>query len=313
MSQDWPSYPPGPDFRAPNFRAPEVQDPRDSEQAPASPAQPPAYSSPPAAHLAAPPPRTSIGPVIALAVTVGILGLVLIVAISGLLVFRSGRTAPDPVGPAPATTRPARPATDPIPAAPPGPPAEGTVKEQLDRQYGTFEPMRRTGTGSAVIELPRDARRGILWAKTDGEDWFSVKSVREDGTGAPVFYSGEATQGSVGYALRAQDRPPVRLMVETTDATWEIELRPVSSAPTFTGEATGTGMAVLVVSNPAPQPVRLDYRGDANFIVVQRDGEHNAHHANEIGSTTLEATLFGGTSVLEVEAWRNGQWGVRSI
>lgn len=319
MSQNWPNYPPGPDFRAPDFRPPDSQAPQDPGPASTGQPEPPAYYPPPTgqpeppAYHPRPPARSSTGGAIAIGLILGILGLVLAVGVSGLLVFRGARTPADPVDPAPVTTRPARPANDPIPAAPPGPPADGALKEQLDRRYGTFDTIRRTGTGAAVIELPPEARRGILWARTDGEDWFSVKSVREDGTGAPVFYSGEATEGSVGYALRTRDRPPVRLMVETTDATWEIEVRPVSSAPTFTGEASGTGMTVLVVNNPAPQPVQLDYRGDANFIVVQRDEERNAHLANEIGSTTLEATLFDGVSVLEIEAWRSGQWGVRAI
>lgn len=322
MTQQWPSYPRDPDYRGPDFRGPDFHDPQGSEPpsvppppspayaAPQSHSAPQGYNFPPPGHYAAQPPRRSPGRAITVGLVVGIIVLVLVALVGGLLVSRSMGSSVDP---APATTRPARPASGTIPAAPPGPPAEGAVKEQLDRQYGTFEPIRRTGTGPAVIELPPEARRGILWAKTDGGDWFNIKSEREDGTGGPVFYSGEATEGTVGYALRARERPPVRMIVETTDARWEIEVRPVSGAPTFTGEASGTGMAVLVVSNPAPQPVRLDYRGDANFIVVQRDEERNAHHANEIGSTTLEATLFGGVSVLEIEAWRDGQWGVRAI
>lgn len=315
MSQNWPNYPSGPDFRAPDAHGPQDPEPPQSppSQPPAYLTPPPAYNSPPPGHYPPQPPRRSSTRAITVGLAVGIIGLVLIALVGGLLVFRSMGSSATSVDPAPATTRPARPASGTIPPAPPGPPAEGAVKEQLDRQYGTFETIRRTGTGSAVIELPPQARRGILWVKTDGGGWFNIKSEREDGTGGPAFYSGEATEGTVGYALRARERPPVRLKVETTDARWEIEVRPVSSAPTFTGEASGTGMAVLVVSNPAPQPVRLDYRGDANFIVVQRDEERNAHHVNEIGSTTVEATLFGGVSVLEIEAWRDGQWGVRAI
>ncbi|HHV22441.1 MAG TPA: hypothetical protein GXZ30_13055 [Propionibacterium sp.] len=297
----WPTYPAGPDFLAPG----EPSSPPPPERDPGAQRQP-AYTSPPLTQprpvqppLTRPQPK---GPIIALVATLAALVLFVVLGLGSVLWLRTATVTDLP------PTDP--PGQDPIPAAPPGAPAEGPLREQLEQEFGTFEPIVRSGTGPAEIELPPESRRALLWAKTDGNGWFSVKGVAENGNTAPLFYSGDATEGTVGFGLRDYALRPTRLLVESTSADWEIEVRPVASAPVFTGEASGTGMAVLIVDGPA-RDVQLDYRGEANFIVVQHGLERSTHHANEIGSTSIEATLAEGTGLLEIEAWRNGQWGIR--
>ncbi|WP_432559656.1 hypothetical protein [Granulicoccus sp. GXG6511] len=319
----WPTYPAGPDFLAPGGQRPQGSPPgaqAGSGHRPAAPAPPHAAAQPslkaapasyPQGPAYPPPPRQSKGPVIALIATLAVLGLIAIAGIGGVLFLRN--TSGDPSPSDPPTSAPAEPRSQPtgeILPAPPGRPAEGALKERLDQQFGSFEPIVRSGTGPAVIELPPEARRGLLWAKTDGADWFSVQSVPENGLQSPLFYSGEAAQGTVGFGLRSRAPRPVRLLVETTDASWELAVRPISSAPVLGEAASGTGMALLIHDGPA-KDVQLDYRGDANFIVVQHGIDDTTHHANEIGSTTIESTLTEGLSVLEIEAWRSGEWGVR--
>ncbi|MDO5498272.1 MAG: hypothetical protein Q4F67_01175 [Propionibacteriaceae bacterium] len=312
-SNRWPSYPGGPEFEfreaGPESQPPAAPEPQHRSQPPgAQPQQPPtpAYPRQKANNSAA----------IAIIVTLGVLVLIAVLGLAGWFLIRPSETISPPVIVNERTPTPEASAvapTDPLPTAPPGEPATGALKERLDARYGTFEPIRRDGTGPATIELPPEARRGILWAKTDGEGWFSVKLVRENGSSAPAFYSGDPLEGAVPYGIQPGDEP-VRVTIEGPEATWELELRPVSTAPVFEGTATGSGMSVLVSEIAELMPVQLDYRGDSNFIVVQYRGAGDdadaTHHSNEIGATTADATFEPGLSVIEVEAWSGGDWAI---
>lgn len=250
-------------------------------------------------------PRQSRGPIIALIAT-GVVMVTLVVALVVALSARQPNPSPGPVPlPKPTTTRP----QDPIAQQPAGPPATGELKERVDQAYGTFEPIVRSGTGPAVIELPEGARRGLVWIKTDGGSFLTVRAASLNQSPTPLFYTGDPLEGIVPLAVRKGADVPERLIVEATDASWQIEVRPMSTAPVLTDSASGKGMAVLIHDGPAKK-VRLDYRGESNFIVTQHGAERTTHHVNEIGSSSVEATLVEGLTVVEIEAWHGGEWSV---
>lgn len=327
----WPTYPggpSGPDFRPPGSSG-TGQPPQGGWTSPGwtQPLQPtgePAYPPQPGPPGRLPPRPKSPNkrPVIAVIVAIVVLAVVG-AAILGAAVLSAGQNEPRP-DPTPGPTRsasaqptqPTQPtptpevASDPIPSAPPGEPPTGDLKTRVDARYGTFETIRHTGEGNASFDLPPEAAKSVLWMRTSGPGWYSVKSVFEDTSTTPLIYGDSARDGVVPIGLdRWESKRTIRIEVEAR-STWEIEIRPISSVPVFTGEASGRGHAVLISDGPE-RDVQMDYRGSSNFMVKQYGQEDNSHHANEIGDISVPATFEAGLSVVFVEAWHMGTWGIR--
>lgn len=137
-----------------------------------------------------------------------------------------------------------------------------------------------------------------------------MNGILEDTNDRTLFYSGKAYDGTIQYGAAFSDPMRfVRLEVESRGASWELEIRPMSSVPVLTDRATGKGHAVLIHDGTGG-PVTLDYRGNSNFISRQMLADNNERLANEIGSVTLQANLGDGLSVIEIEAWEQGDWGI---
>lgn len=311
-SGGWPTYPGGPS--GPDF------------QAPGGPAYPPRQGLPPGRIPPGRiPPRqkgSGNGPVVAVIIAIVVLA-VAGVAVLGASLLGARGSAPVPAPTArPASTNPtgatpsqsATPgrASGPIPSVAPGQPPTGDLKARVDARYGTFETIRRSGTGNQVIDLPAEAAKSVLWMKATGPGWNSVKGVFEDTSTIPLIYGDSARDGVVPIGIdRWVTKRTVQLSVEAKGS-WELEIRPISSVPVFTGEASGTGQAVLISDSPA-RNVLLDYRGTSNFMVTQYGTDGTSHHANEIGDVTLlPATFDAGLSVIVVEAWNMGTWGIQT-
>lgn len=322
----WPTYPggpSGPDFEAPGAsgagRSPQGNRPSGWTQPLQSTGEPAYPQQGPPGRMPPRPKSPNNGPVIAVIVAIVVLSVVG-AAILGASILSAGREvpAPDPTpGPTTSTSAdPTRPtptpevASGPIPSAAPGQPPTGDLKARVDARYGTFETIRHTGEGNASFDLPAEAQNSVLWMKTSGPGWYSVKGIFEDTSTTPLIYGESARDGVVPIGIdHWQSKRTIRIDVEAR-STWELEIRPVSSVPVFTGEASGRGHAVLISDGPA-RDVQMDYRGNSNFMVKQYGEKDNSHHANEIGDISVPATFEPGLTVVFVEAWNMGTWSIR--
>ncbi|WP_141211244.1 hypothetical protein [Enemella dayhoffiae] len=275
------------------------------------------YLGGPGPYSPGPPPPRPRNRSTGVIVGVALAATTLLLVVGVLVWFLSGpvKTAPAPA-PAPTATSTSRAPSTAAPtggrptlvSAPPGAPASGALKDHLDKTYGTFPTARHQGNANQEIALPAGAARGILWFKTSAH-WVSIEAVTEDGRDTPLVYSGDGIEGTFAYGVDPDDKKILKLKVETRGGTWQLELRPMSSAPVMGEQASGIGHQVIVSDGPARR-ARFSQLGTSNFIVQQYFPNDWDLLVNEQDDVEKVEEIGAGPSVIQVESWDMGRWSI---
>jgi len=104
---------------------------------------------------------------------------------------------------------------------------------------------------------------------------------------------------------------PAALQIEA-DGSWRIEIQVAQKAPIWTGNASGKGSAVLLISGGTQgiTVVKITHSGRSNFAVWVY-GEDSDLLVNEIGKYAGEVLIPPGMVLIEIEA--DGAWTVEKV
>ncbi len=166
-----------------------------------------------------------------------------------------------------------------------------------------------SGVGSFVQEVAIPAGQpAVVTLSHDGESNFAVSSldgklesmdllVNEIGT-----YSGTVFLNR-GFSFESKD---VKYLEIDADGNWSAKVTPASSAPSFTGVASGSGDVVLRYGG-GKTIVSLTHDGSSNFAVTTYDnkGLYGDLVANEIGAYKGRVVLPAAAYIV-IEA--DGNW-----
>lgn len=184
-------------------------------------------------------------------------------------------------------------------------PAEPTVQDWADENFGAFEPITQTGAGDSVIALPSGVTAGIVTANHDGARNFvlSVLDAGNQSTGDLLVNTIGAYTGTTAYGL-ASFGEGTSIQI-TADGAWSITIAPMSAAAPLAGAGSGDG--VFLYEGPAGA-LALTHAGERNFVVIQdsaRDFEFGLL-VNDIGPYSGTVPVMSGPSVITITA--DGAW-----
>jgi hypothetical protein len=196
-----------------------------------------------------------------------------------------------------ATPPPASPSAAPPTTTTPEAPAPGAPPEQY------------SGAGASVVTLSATDPR-ILTISHNGGSNFVVYSVDAQGQDIDLLVNEIGSYSGV-LPLNFMDGAEAAALKIEADGQWNVTSAPLSSAPSWDGNApfSAEGAAVVWVAGAAEglTPVTLTHQGESNFVAIGY-GDGQSLLVNEIGAYTGETLLPAGTLVLTVEA--DGPWSI---
>lgn len=175
------------------------------------------------------------------------------------------------------------------------------------RAFGTFTAMSFTGVGDDVIELPVGLKAGFVELSHVGGSNFAVWSFDKDMERVDLLANEIGNySGSSPFGFGFSD-DPVKYLEVTAGGTWTINIKPITDAPAFTGEGSGSGVFKGTVKVGSKT---LTHDGSSNFAVWQYcTNGHRDLLVNEIGSYTGRKIVKAGSCVIAVEA--DGTWSIK--
>jgi hypothetical protein len=187
-------------------------------------------------------------------------------------------------------------------------PAPTALQQWAIQKYGSFSGFERSGFGSDVINLPGNARSGIVVATHSGSSNFIIQTL--DGSNEPVGLLVNEIgnySGTTAFALSGFDDIGTKLRIQASGS-WSIKVLPVSSAPELTGANVGDG---IFLYGGAATNFRLTHGGESNFIIVEHPNAWFDYQliVNEIGRFDGVVPFVAGPAVVEVLA--DGYWTVQ--
>ncbi|GIG02234.1 hypothetical protein [Catellatospora citrea] len=276
---------------------------------PAGPAADPAVLSPDAAHTpahaaghvpahAAPPSRRPWW-VWGLAGAAGLM-LCAVVGVGGFLAVRWGDGSPAAVAD-PSATAVGRPGAEPTQEAQgrPIPTPSRRATEALPQDQ-VFE-----GVGPQVVPVELGSTFHTVALTYAGTGPFVVRTVKADGQEIQTLVSAAESYEGVRPLDLGEIRPDAVSI--QADGGWRMVVRPLASAQTFSGTASGVGADVLLIPRTAAESVKVafDHRGTGKFT-VQAIGSDSATLISQEGDFTGETMLPRGTVVVVIDT--NGVW-----
>ncbi|PZF59454.1 hypothetical protein DEI81_13770 [Curtobacterium sp. MCBD17_013] len=181
-------------------------------------------------------------------------------------------------------------------------------KKNAYSHWGSFTPVKQSGTSDGVVPLPAKAKYGIVTATYTGSDNFIVNgidSANQVTTDGLVNTIG-AYSGTTAFGLTAIGNPSKSLQVTATGP-WTITISPIKSAPKL--PTSGSHDGVFRYSGKV-KTWAITNQGESNFIVTQytRGAVPNGA-VNEIGNYSGSVPALAGPSVVVVQS--DGSWGIK--
>lgn len=181
--------------------------------------------------------------------------------------------------------------------APPGPDEEQATSEPDGPIAGT---AAGEGTGDGTLDLPEDARTGVLTFTHTGDGPFVLGGLDEDGEPAAtpsLSVSGDYS-GTVVFGL---DNDVTELTVDTAGA-WSLTVAPLETAPVMAEDGIGSPATAAFYLGEDPGLWRFNPTAPANLVQYGVDG--STASAELTGPSDVE--LMGGGSYLVV--YTAGPW-----
>lgn len=161
------------------------------------------------------------------------------------------------------------------------------------------------GTGSQVVPVELGSTFHTVALTYSGTGPFVVRTVKADGQEIQTLVSAAESYEGVRPLDLGEMRPDaVSIQAE---GGWRMVVRPLASAQTFSGNASGVGADVLLIPRTAAESVKVafDHRGTGKFT-VQAIGSDSATLISQEGDFTGETMLPRGTVVVVIDT--NGVW-----
>ena len=186
-------------------------------------------------------------------------------------------------------------------------PQQSTLIDEMNKQYGTFAPVSKSGSGDSTIALPTGSKAGMVTASYKGSSNFSITvlDAGNQSTGDLLVNTIGAYEGVSAYGLSSFG-DGVKLKI-TGSGAWQIAIAPLSAAPTMKFPVSGKGDAVYLYGGKA-EDWTITNTGKSNFVVTQYADFPNLL-INEIGSYSGTVPANDGPTVVTIKS--DGNWAIK--
>lgn len=171
--------------------------------------------------------------------------------------------------------------------------------------------LKASGSGDGVVNLPAGVRSGTVTMTHQGDDYFGVWTLDGANSESELLanvigsYSGVAAFGVDTYSSSAR-----KLQVES-DGPWTLVVKPLSTAPKFSGSVSGGSDAVLWYTGPAAN-LRLTHNGEGYFGVwADYPDGYSDLLANEIGAYSGTRAVRSGPALITLNS--DGPWSIARV
>ena len=171
--------------------------------------------------------------------------------------------------------------------------------------------LKSWGFGDTVITLPAGVTSGTVSSSYDGDGYFALWTLNGSNGEEELLaneigrYAGTGAFGHDGYSNAAR-----KIQVEA-DGPWSLVVKPLSTAPKFSGSISGQQDSVLWYTGPAAN-VRLTHSGDGYFGVWAAYADGNSDLlANEVGHYSGTRAVRRGPALITIDA--DGAWSLARV
>lgn len=186
---------------------------------------------------------------------------------------------------------------------------EDSARSAMDDQFGSFEPLTKSGSGSSVVKLPKDAKAGMVTATHKGTSNFAVMALdsSNQATGDLLVNTIGRYSGTTAYGLSSMG-DAVKLKIEA-NGSWTIKIVPLSKAPILSVPVSASGDKVFIYAGEAAD-WKITHKGRSNFAVIQYTDMFPNLMVNEIGNYSGTVPANAGPNVITIGA--DGAWSFKS-
>lgn len=197
---------------------------------------------------------------------------------------------------------------------------DAVVSEDVDIEtvldgFGDFEEVTVSGNGDDVIDLPSTITGSpvIMDIMHDGEDYFEVSLVDDDGT---TLWSGyergscddtqTSYQYSYGLAEDSSDEYGYTMLTVRADGNWSVTFRPMSTMEGFVEGQVYEGSQVLYLDGDSFSKITFSNTGEDYFTVVGLGMDSCEYLVDSSGS--YEGTVLWADDHAILIVYSDGEW-----
>ena len=197
---------------------------------------------------------------------------------------------------------------------------DAVVSEDVDIEtvldgFGDFEEVTVSGDGDDVIDLPSTITGSpvIMDIMHDGEDYFEVSLVDDDGT---TLWSGyergscddtqTSYQYSYGLAEDSSDEYGYTMLTVRADGNWSVTFRPMSTMEGFVEGQVYEGSQVLYLDGDSFSKITFSNTGEDYFTVVGLGMDSYEYLVDSSGS--YEGTVLWADDHAILIVYSDGEW-----
>lgn len=167
-------------------------------------------------------------------------------------------------------------------------------------------PRTFKGKGKKTIKVDMGTEPVLVRYSHSGSGNFVLETLKVVGSQDELLVN-EVGKIKGGSSLANDGEERVNALKVRADGQWTIELLRTDDARPWNGEwIKGSGQEVLRVSTPAAS-MRIEHRGESNFIVTAFSNGEGTSVVNEIGDFSSEVQLPEGTELIEI-LHADGDW-----
>lgn len=174
--------------------------------------------------------------------------------------------------------------------------------------YGSFTPIKASGSGDDVVTLPAGVKAGIIVATYTGSGNFSIQGLDKSNqatTDLAVNRIG-AYSGTTAFGLLTLGGADATLKI-SADAAWTVTISPISTATVLPASGTGDGVFKY---DGAAKTWAITGSGSGNFVVEQLSASPMPNLAvNKIGAYSGKVPADAGPSIVVINS--DGTWTIQ--
>jgi hypothetical protein len=173
--------------------------------------------------------------------------------------------------------------------------------------FGTFTPIKDSGSGDSVVKLgdAADATAVAVTAKHSGDSNFVIEALNSDNDSTELLVN---TIGGYSGTTYLPIEDVTRLKI-SADGSWSIKISPIADMKEVTTPLKTKGDKVLLYSADATDWA-IKHNGESNFAMYQVSDDGQDLLINEIGNYSGTIPMAAGPSIIIVTA--DGTWTIKN-
>jgi hypothetical protein len=178
-------------------------------------------------------------------------------------------------------------------------------------RFSTDFYLKASGTGDSVVALPAGVTSGTVTMGYQGDGYFGVWTQDSANNDVELLANTVGQyQGTAAFGVEDWDQTPRKLALQA-EGSWSIVVKPLSTAPKFSGSTSASTDSVVWYTGPAAT-LRLNYSGNGYFGVWAYYANGDADLlANTTASYAGTRSVRKGPVLMSIQS--DGPWSITRV